>query len=217
MENSNDSLINNITPSTTTKIPSKNNMTQKIIIPESVSTTTNCINTECTTTKIPSTTTDDTPEQQVVIIKKREKFSKDSNGERIRDEKGYRLRAAGLCTRINKNSKNIELLLVSGRGNSSSWVLPGGGIEEAENAQQAAIREVAEEAGIHSTIRSMIGEFKDDERLNRTILYHLNVIEELEDWEDGRNGRLRSWMTITEALEKIKSSQRVMIERYISD
>ena len=170
--------------------------------------------TESVTTITSSSSTDTTSEE--VIIKKREKFSKDSNGERIRDEKGYRLRAAGLCTRLNKNC-NIELLLVSGRGNSNSWVVPGGGIEEDENAQQAAIREVHEEAGIRATIRSMVGEFKDDERLNRTILYELNVIEEYEDWEDGRNGRQRSWFTIPEALEKIKSSQRVMLQRYISD
>uniref|UniRef100_A0A914YS87 Nudix hydrolase domain-containing protein n=1 Tax=Panagrolaimus superbus TaxID=310955 RepID=A0A914YS87_9BILA len=126
-------------------------MTQKL--PESVTTLSSSTT---TTTTMPST---DTTTSELVIIKKREKFSKDSNGERIRDEKGYRLRAAGLCTRLNK-SCNIELLLVSGRCNSNSWVIPGGGIEEDENAQQAAIREVYEEAGIRATIRSMIGEFK---------------------------------------------------------
>lgn len=161
MEDSNDCLkkLSNtpLTPSKTTSATTtitttetssvETNMTQNIA--ESVTTSSST----STTTAVPST------DSELVIIKKREKFSKDSNGERIRDEKGYRLRAAGLCTRLNK-SCNIELLLVSGRCNSNSWVIPGGGIEEDENAQQAAIREVYEEAGIRATIRSMIGEFK---------------------------------------------------------
>jgi 8-oxo-dGTP pyrophosphatase MutT (NUDIX family) len=209
MEDSNDSLNKLKLSNKTTPLISTSITTNAVTSPSSVETllTQQKATESVTTTLTPSET---------VIIKKREKFSKDSNGERIRDEKGYRLRAAGLCTRLNKNC-NTELLLVSGRGNSNSWVVPGGGIEENENAQQAAIREVHEEAGIRATIRSMVGEFKDDERLNRTILYELNVIEEYEDWEDGRNGRLRSWFTIPEALEKIKSSQRVMLQKYISD
>jgi|UniRef100_A0AC35EY32 8-oxo-dGTP pyrophosphatase MutT (NUDIX family) len=208
MEDSNDSLNKLKFSNKTTPLISTTITTNAVTSPSSVET---LLAHQQMTKSLTDTTTSET-----VITKKREKFSKDSNGERIRDEKGYRLRAAGLCTRLNKNC-NTELLLVSGRGNSNSWVVPGGGIEEDENAQQAAIREVHEEAGIRATIRSMVGEFKDDERLNRTILYELNVIEEYEDWEDGRNGRLRSWFTIPEALEKIKSSQRVMLQKYISD
>jgi 8-oxo-dGTP pyrophosphatase MutT (NUDIX family) len=212
MEDSNDSLNKLKFSNKTTPLISTTITTNAVTSPSSVET----LLAQQQMTESVTTTLTDTTTSETVITKKREKFSKDSNGERIRDEKGYRLRAAGLCTRLNKNC-NTELLLVSGRGNSNSWVVPGGGIEEDENAQQAAIREVHEEAGIRATIRSMVGEFKDDERLNRTILYELNVIEEYEDWEDGRNGRLRSWFTIPEALEKIKSSQRVMLQKYISD
>jgi 8-oxo-dGTP pyrophosphatase MutT (NUDIX family) len=212
MEDSNDSLNKLKFSNKTTPLISTTITTNAVTSPSSVET----LLAQQQVTESVTTTLTDTTTSETVITKKREKFSKDSNGERIRDEKGYRLRAAGLCTRLNKNC-NTELLLVSGRGNSNSWVVPGGGIEEDENAQQAAIREVHEEAGIRATIRSMVGEFKDDERLNRTILYELNVIEEYEDWEDGRNGRLRSWFTIPEALEKIKSSQRVMLQKYISD
>lgn len=69
----------------------------------------------------PSNNGDITTTTIIVSEKKREKFSKDSNGERIRDSDGYRLRAAGLCTRMAKDGQ-MELLLVSGRGNSNSWV-----------------------------------------------------------------------------------------------
>lgn len=87
---------------------------------------------------------------------KREKFS-DSNGERLRIN-GYRMRSAGLVTRVVCGV--VELLLVSGRTNPNQFVLPGGGIEESETAENAALREVLEEAGIRGSIKCLIGEFK---------------------------------------------------------
>uniref|UniRef100_A0A914Q720 Nudix hydrolase domain-containing protein n=1 Tax=Panagrolaimus davidi TaxID=227884 RepID=A0A914Q720_9BILA len=155
MEDSNDSLNKLKFSNKTTPLISTTITTNAVTSPSSVET----LLAQQQVTESVTTTLTDTTTSETVITKKREKFSKDSNGERIRDEKGYRLRAAGLCTRLNKNC-NTELLLVSGRGNSNSWVVPGGGIEEDENAQQAAIREVHEEAGIRATIRSMVGEFK---------------------------------------------------------
>lgn len=88
---------------------------------------------------------------------KKKKFS-DNNGLRVRDEHGYRMRAAGLCTRV--ECGDVELLLVSGRTNPDQWVVPGGGIEESETAECAALREVLEEAGIQASIKRLIGEFK---------------------------------------------------------
>lgn len=89
---------------------------------------------------------------------------------RLRDADGYRLRAAGLCVRHDNNE--TQLLLVSGRRSRDHWVVPGGifaffwklrffigGIEKEEDSQEAALREVEEEAGIKATINTLVGEF----------------------------------------------------------
>ncbi|KAH7673133.1 hydrolase [Aphelenchoides avenae] len=84
-------------------------------------------------------------------------WKKTNNGKRLRDANGYRLRAAGLCQR--RTDDEMEVLLVSGRTNPNHWVIPGGGIEEAEAAERAVIREVEEEAGVKAEIVARVGEF----------------------------------------------------------
>ena len=38
-------------------------------------------------------------------------------------------------------------------------MVPGGGIEEFENSQEAALRELEEEAGIKAVVKELVGEF----------------------------------------------------------
>uniref|UniRef100_A0A0K0E455 Nudix hydrolase domain-containing protein n=1 Tax=Strongyloides stercoralis TaxID=6248 RepID=A0A0K0E455_STRER len=54
------------------------------------------------------------------------------------------------------------LELLASIKNPSNFVLPGGGIEKEEDAKEAALREVKEEAGVICEILWSIGEFKDD-------------------------------------------------------
>lgn len=44
----------------------------------------------------------------------------DEKSQRLKDSRGYRLRAAGLCVRIENDEK--QYLLVTGRNNHSHWV-----------------------------------------------------------------------------------------------
>lgn len=81
-----------------------------------------------------------------------------NNGERIRDEEGFRLRAAGICARGEGSFR--EILLVSAAKDEHLWVIPGGGIEKNEDAETAVLREVLEEAGVRAQIISKIGDFK---------------------------------------------------------
>uniref|UniRef100_A0AAF5DGR8 Nudix hydrolase domain-containing protein n=1 Tax=Strongyloides stercoralis TaxID=6248 RepID=A0AAF5DGR8_STRER len=138
-----------------------------------------------------------------------------NNSERMRDKYGYRLRAAGIVTLPTNNPANPNILLVSSIKNPSNFVLPGGGIEKEEDAKEAALREVKEEAGVICEILWSIGEFKDDVKLQRTFLYMLKPIKILEEWDDRCRGRTRSWIPLNEALDKIKPRQRIMIKAYI--
>lgn len=61
---------------------------------------------------------------------------------------------------------------------SSEWVLPKGRLEDGENAEQAAIREVKEEAGIDATVVRYLGYVKYDynhnngEKIKKTVHYY---------------------------------------------
>lgn len=58
------------------------------------------------------------------------------------------------------------------------WVLPGGGIEEAETPEDAAIREVLEETGLHVKIKRKIAEYHPINRLAfLTYFYECEVVE----------------------------------------
>jgi 8-oxo-dGTP pyrophosphatase MutT (NUDIX family) len=93
----------------------------------------------------------------------------------------------------------IQILLVTSRTNHNVWVLPGGGVELDESAQQAAIREVFEEAGVVCSVNRHVALFvvfnfacfkihhkylQDEFRRNKTDLYVLRVDKELAEWED---------------------------------
>ncbi|KAI1717783.1 NUDIX domain-containing protein [Ditylenchus destructor] len=158
-----------------------------------------------------------TPKATVVKSLTTVNHSKSAESKRIRDLNGYRQRAAGLCARFVTNGEGgedrIEILLISGRGQKNYWVLPGGGVEQSESAEEAVLREFREEAGIQGAVICIVGEFTNDERFHHTSLYLLSVIEIYDQWEDYEHGRQRRWMPVDEALTRIKCSQIPMIEQ----
>jgi 8-oxo-dGTP diphosphatase len=56
------------------------------------------------------------------------------------------------------NSEKDQLLLIQ-RRDAPVWVLPGGGIDAGETAEQAVIRETLEETGLHVSVVRKFGEY----------------------------------------------------------
>ncbi len=109
-------------------------------------------------------------------------------------------------------------MLITSR-NKSSWIIPGGGIEQNETRTEAAHRELLEEAGVKGRIVRDLGIFENLERKRRTNVFVIHVENEYDDWEEKRLiGRQRHWYQLKEAmslLNSYKQAQIVFFERFI--
>ena len=54
----------------------------------------------------------------------------------------------------------LKVLLISSSRNLDNWIVPGGGIEDNENPEEAAKREVYEEAGVQGRLGRLLGVFE---------------------------------------------------------
>ncbi|CAI4221665.1 unnamed protein product [Auanema sp. JU1783] len=133
---------------------------------------------------------------------------------RQRDADGYRIRAAGVC--IKGIGPDAVVLLVSAGKNHEKWVIPGGGVETNENHEQAAIRELEEEAGVRADAIEKVGVFQDDDKHHRTTVFLMRVREELEHWMEGECGRRRIWVPVMDGVEHLKSSHRDILNAVLS-
>ncbi|KAF2366250.1 NUDIX hydrolase domain [Trinorchestia longiramus] len=98
-------------------------------------------------------------------------------------------------------------MLVSSKSSSEVWLVPGGGLEEGEEAEEAALREAYEEAGIRGTILAYLGLFESRPEMNtsgkkhRTAVYVIKVTKEEDDFPEFKtHGRQRKWMSVDDAL-----------------
>lgn len=115
--------------------------------------------------------------------------------------------AGGIVFRHNKD--NLEILLIQDA--KDRWTIPKGHIEEGETAQQAAKREIAEEAGLNNTdMLGWLGKIhfryrREDKLVLITQQIYLmrakgdtNAIQK-EEWMKGIK-----WFSFDEAFEKIE-------------
>lgn len=120
---------------------------------------------------------------------------------RIYDNEGYKKRAACVCV---KNESESEVLLISSSRKSNCWIIPGGGIESDENPEDAAEREVYEEAGVSGRLGRLLGVFENKERKHRTSVYLLIVDKEFDEWDEHKKlGRTRKWFNLEDAKSEL--------------
>lgn len=99
---------------------------------------------------------------------------------------------------------------MSGSRRPDMWVVPGGGLEPAEAAFQAARREVMEEAGARGRIDRSLGIFENSDKKTRTVVYVMHVSELIEDWADRVElGRRRQWFSVSEARKQLAKHKPV--------
>lgn len=99
-------------------------------------------------------------------------------------------------------SKESLILLVRHAYGNKDWSFPGGGVEEGESAQVAALRECAEETGYSPHIAIMIAKYKSRKYVGQmTHLYHVFLQAESRPSpiEHSREIKETRWVNILEA------------------
>jgi ADP-ribose pyrophosphatase YjhB (NUDIX family) len=117
--------------------------------------------------------------------------------------------AGGLVVR--ETADDLEALLVRPSDGSEAWVLPKGHIEPGEQPEEAAIREVREEAGVQSRVHLFLGS-SDFVAMNETVnaAYYLMLWErDLADSED----REAIWVPLTEAADRLTHDNAKQLAR----
>ena len=116
---------------------------------------------------------------------------------------------------VRRDGPELRFLLVTARRQPGLWVFPKGHIEIGETPEQAAVREVVEEAGVHATVVSPVGatEFRSARGSVRAQFYLMEFSSEGAPGEDRR----RAWMTADEARRAlIYEDSRLLIARAAS-
>jgi 8-oxo-dGTP pyrophosphatase MutT (NUDIX family) len=91
-----------------------------------------------------------------------------------------------------------QFLVVTAKDNPKHWIFPKGHIEHGESAEVAAVREVLEETGIETTLRTYLGTtgFWFNEDMIQVAFYLLSYCRSVGMGE----GRTIRWCTYQEAL-----------------
>ena len=119
-------------------------------------------------------------------------------------------RAGGVVVRAGRDG--LEFLAVEETIVSKHLVLPKGHIERGESPEEAAIREVLEEAGVWSKIVDDLGvlEFTENGNPVRSRMY---LMKFLTRGKRGKRDRHAVWLTLDEAERRMHPESRVVLKR----
>jgi 8-oxo-(d)GTP phosphatase len=107
--------------------------------------------------------------------------------------------AGAIAVRFDR--KSPRFLLVTARKNSSRWIFPKGKIEPGERAEEAAVRELAEEAGFKGRVLGSVGSLTfewdgEDVRVQYFLVEALKAVQ-------GRERRQRKWLRLDDARKRL--------------
>jgi 8-oxo-dGTP pyrophosphatase MutT (NUDIX family) len=113
-------------------------------------------------------------------------------------ENGHIIQQAGAI--LVKPGTPPMVLLIRAKKDTSHWIFPKGHIEPGEKAEDTAMRELLEEAGINGKLMRLAG--ASDYRLNDKrchVVYFLLTYCSTEN--NGEQGRFPRWCTVDEAMK----------------
>jgi 8-oxo-dGTP pyrophosphatase MutT (NUDIX family) len=110
------------------------------------------------------------------------------------------LQAGGIVVR--RDGDRLSVLLVRAKKDPSLWVFPKGHIERGETAEQAALRETREEAGIDGRLIGPVGEPLEFDNGQELVRVQYFLITPHAEWPDDE-GREKRWFAIDDALEAL--------------
>jgi phosphohistidine phosphatase len=103
------------------------------------------------------------------------------------------------------NGEGIEICLIRNKG-GKKWKIPKGFVDPGETAQQAALKEAREEAGLLGRlVGEALGSYEYEKwNLDLTVAVFLMEVKAIDDdWEESRF-RERSWAPLDEAFTRLK-------------
>lgn len=95
----------------------------------------------------------------------------------------------------------LRILIISGKKNPDHWIFPKGNINPSETKEEAAIRELREEAGVEGKLIKFAGTTKYNfggEKIS-VAYYVIEFLEQVSTDED----RARIWCTIDESIKML--------------
>ncbi|MGI9015940.1 MAG: NUDIX hydrolase [Euzebya sp.] len=104
--------------------------------------------------------------------------------QRVEEQGEPQVRAAGGVVWRRDSTGRIEVLVVH-RPRYDDWSLPKGKLDQGESFSQAAIREIAEETGIHGTLGQPLGEVRYLDHQGRSKVVKWWAVEAPQTDEEG--------------------------------
>jgi 8-oxo-dGTP pyrophosphatase MutT (NUDIX family) len=106
----------------------------------------------------------------------------------------------------------IELLLVRASRDPTRWVWPKGHVEDGETDEEAALREVREEAGVDSRIQAKLGQYSfPKQRESVRVVMFLAEFQSLVERSESREVQ---WMDLEQARRALSfEDARLVLDR----
>ena len=104
--------------------------------------------------------------------------------------------AGGIVYR--SRGSNFQILLVTAKRNPSAWIFPKGHIEDGETPEEAALREVEEEAGVAGKVVGPVGRPIEFVTSAERVRVQYFLVRMTSEWPE-TDGRKKRWVAFDDA------------------